>query len=104
MDLSGKWGFRIDIANVGVQEHCYTQAFGESVVLPGTTDENQKGQKSDKIEWYTLTRKYMFEGKAWYQREVDIPENWKTKRIHLFLERTKATEVWMMKSLSRFIG
>ncbi len=46
----------------------------------------------------------MFEGKAWYQREVDIPENWKTKRIHLFLERTKATEVWMMKSLSRFIG
>jgi len=84
IDLSGEWSFKLDSNNVGIQELWYTQSFDEVVVLPGTTDENKKGKKNDKIELNTLTRKYLYLGKAWYRREVDIPNDWQDKRIQLF--------------------
>ncbi len=95
IDLSGEWSFKLDSGNVGGRQEWFNQSFEEIVILPGTTDENQKGHKNDKVEINTLTRKYIYVGKAWYKREVDIPANWKEKTIQLFLERTKATEVWV---------
>jgi hypothetical protein len=35
----------------------------------------------------SLNRKHEYYGKAWYQREVNIPEDWKNKEIKLVLER-----------------
>ncbi|MHB0755952.1 sugar-binding domain-containing protein [Polaribacter sp. M15] len=95
IDLSGKWAFKIDSNNVGVQEKWFNTSFKEYVTLPGTTDENKKGNLNDAIEVNHLTRRYMYIGKAWYQRAINIPPNWNNKTIHLFLERTKATEVWV---------
>ena len=34
-----------------------------------------------------LSRKFEYQGAAWYQREVVIPEEWKNKDIVLNLER-----------------
>ncbi len=42
-----------------------------------------------------LSRLYIYQGPAWYQRQVEIPDGWKDKRIILFLERTKQTTVWV---------
>lgn len=95
IDLSGKWNFKLDKGNIGKYEKWFSQIFKETVSLPGTTDENLKGYKNEEVEINSLTRKYKYIGKAWYQREINIPSNWKKKEIKLFLERTKATEVWV---------
>lgn len=95
IDLSGNWNFKLDKDNVGEQEKWFDNIFKETVNLPGTTDENQKGNKNEAIEINSLNRRYTYTGKAWYQREINIPDNWEKKTIKLFLERTKATEVWV---------
>ncbi len=44
--------------------------------------------------WLTPDRHYV--GKAWYQRQVKIPEEWQNKRIILYLERPHwRTTVWV---------
>ncbi len=34
-------------------------------------------------------------GPSWYERDVTIPEAWRGKRVTLFLERTKSSQVWL---------
>lgn len=37
-----------------------------------------------------------YRGPAWYQRDIDIPADWRGKRVELFLERPHwATQVWL---------
>jgi Glycosyl hydrolases family 2, sugar binding domain. len=68
----------------------------ETIQLPGTTDTNKKGDFTAKSEETThLTRIWSYKGKAWYQREIEIPVSWKNKPIYLFLERTKPSEVYI---------
>jgi len=44
--------------------------------------------------WLTPNKHYV--GVAWYQREVEIPANWKGQKIELFLERPHwETTVWI---------
>ena len=43
VDLTGTWKFRLDSANVGMQQKWFNKVFDDSVRLPGTTDEKQKG-------------------------------------------------------------
>ncbi len=92
IDLSGEWQFHFD----GDKEK-------SSVTLPGTTDTNRKGVAlTDKSETTHLSRPFSYKGKAWYSREIVIPNNWKGSDIHLFLERTKPTDVYVDgKLLSR---
>jgi hypothetical protein len=94
LDLSGKWGFRLDNENSGLQEEWFRQDFEESVQLPGTTDENQKGVFKDERRDDRLSRIWHWVGPAWYQKEVEIPADWKDKHISLYLERTKDVVVW----------
>lgn len=43
-----------------------------------------------------LYRPNVYEGMAWYQRDVEIPATWRGKRITLFRERSHwTTEVWV---------
>ncbi|TRZ46333.1 sugar-binding domain-containing protein [Robertkochia solimangrovi] len=95
IDLSGQWNFKLDRNNIGKEAQWFNETFEELVELPGTTDENLKGTENDAVEVNYLTRKFIYEGKAWYQREISIPTDWEGKYIELFLERTKATEVWV---------
>ena len=92
MDLSGTWQFALD------RDHTIRPGdmLTETVHLPGTTDTNKKGDRVDKHDETThLTRHYQYRGRAWYQREVDIPEEWKDQPVSLFLERTKPSEVYV---------
>ena len=96
IDLSGTWEFQLDSLNVGQEQHWYSSPLKETIVLPGTIDSNQKGNKNlNKEETSYLSREYYYVGKAWYSKSVEIPVNWKNKSILLTLERTKPAQVWV---------
>jgi hypothetical protein len=99
--LSGTWRFALDADHAGLKEQWHTRTLQDTVTLPGTTDTNQKGQKTNYTPADRLARKWMWIGPAWYQREVTIPESWSGKRVTLFLERTKNSRVWLGNS---FVG
>ena len=42
MDLSGTWKFQLDPENVGMKDKWFNEEFNDSILLPGTTDENKK--------------------------------------------------------------
>ena len=113
--LSGEWKFRIDSLDQGVENKWYSRLSGETVSLPGSMAENGKGQEVTlKTDWtgdiidksYFTDKKYekyrqpgnikipfwlkpvkYYKGAAWYQKEIEIPADWKGKSIVLFLER-----------------
>lgn len=95
LSLSGDWHFQLDAADAGVKEKWHGRTLPETVVLPGTTDTNQKGEQLSERPTDRLVRVWSWKGPAWYQREVTIPEAWAGKRVTLFFERTKNSRVWV---------
>jgi hypothetical protein len=93
-DLSGTWRFQLDPEQVGIRDKWFNKPFPDSIPLPGTTDEHQKGIYQDERAVDRLSRVWYWKGAAWYQQEVDIPEHWAGKHVELLLERTKDTYVW----------
>ena len=98
ISLAETWQFALDPSDVGVQQRWFTKDLGDTVRLPGTTDENHKGIKKDEQCIDRLSRVWYWKAPAWYQRRVTIPDAWKGKRITLLLERTKNTRVWVDKT------
>jgi hypothetical protein len=94
--LAGSWQFSLDSADTGLSERWYTHSLPDSVTLPGTLDENHKGIPNlNRGETMRLSRELMYAGKAWYKREVNIPEEWNGKTIRFIMERTKPAKVWI---------
>lgn len=89
IDLSGIWRFQLDPLGFGKTpgSELYLDKLAESIVLPGSTDEGGKGIKNNARYVDRLSRKFEYQGAAWYQREVVIPEEWKGKHVRLLLER-----------------
>lgn len=78
IDLAGTWELRLgslDTAPAG------------PIFLPGSTDQAGYGARTIDPPKGHLTRPYTYEGPAWYERSVVIPEAWRGQRITLFLER-----------------
>lgn len=90
IDLSGKWGFQTDVMDFrrGSLSPRYNHKLQESITLPGITDDYQTGYKVPYKYIDRLTRKYEYMGPAWYQRDIEIPKEWKSKRIFMYFERT----------------
>jgi Beta-galactosidase/beta-glucuronidase len=100
--LDGTWRFDIDKSAKGVGEgwekgHQYTL----TINLPGTMDQANFGTnppKADINNQYTFgwSRPKIYEGVAWYEREVEIPAAWAGKRVELFLEQLRSeSTVWI---------
>ena len=115
MSLAGEWKFRIDSLDQGIEKQWYNEAALETVRLPGSMAENGKGNDvTVKTDWtgeiidrsYFTDKKYekyrqpgnikipfwlkpvkFYKGVAWYQKEVELPSDWKGKNIILYLER-----------------
>ncbi|OHB73910.1 MAG: hypothetical protein A2Z25_09990 [Planctomycetes bacterium RBG_16_55_9] len=114
----------MDPNNVGEQEKWYNHKLTKSIRLPGSTAENgygddisvdtkwtgaiidqswfteakyEKYRQAGSIKipfWLTPLKHYV--GPAWYQRQVEIPQDWRDKQIVLFLERCHwETKVWV---------
>jgi hypothetical protein len=115
ISLAGEWNFKIDSLSTGVENHWYEKTLDETVNLPGSMAENGKGYEVDlntpwtgdivdktyftaakyekyrqpgniKIPFWLKPVKY-YKGAAWYQKDFDLPEEWKDKIVTLFLER-----------------
>lgn len=115
IDLSGEWQFQIDPDDEGVNGKWFDQNLHETVLLPGSMVENGKGYDITidtkwtggvkNSEWYKdpnyepyfdpnnirfpywLQPEKKYTGAAWYQKKVNVPENWTGKTIRLKLER-----------------
>lgn len=124
ISLAGKWRFKIDAKDEGIKGKWYSTILPESVNLPGSMAENLKGdditlktkwtgsiydssyffhprlekyRKPDNLKipfWLTPAKHYT--GAAWYQKDIEIPANWKGKRLVLSLEYPHSeTRVWI---------
>ena len=115
IDLSGEWKFKVDSLDRGIGEEWYMKVLQERVYLPGSMTENGKGEEPGlATDWtgtivdssYFYDERYAryrtpgnfkipfwlkplkcYKGPAWYQKDVQIPQTWKNKRIMLSLER-----------------
>jgi hypothetical protein len=88
----------LDPDNTGLREQWFRDypAVRLAGILPGSTDSNGVGEIVEQVCLAHLTRRRMFTGSTWWQRDVVIPDNWKDQNIELFLERTHwVTEVWV---------
>ncbi len=95
--LEGTWQFRLDAEKSGLQMKWQEQRFESDVIfLPGSTDQAGFGLKTAGASRGWLSRPFVYEGAAWYQREVVVPGAWRGKRLELFLERPHwETKVWV---------
>ncbi|MDC6405023.1 MULTISPECIES: sugar-binding domain-containing protein [Maribacter] len=94
IDISGAWQVKLDSTDIGVKENWANSKFeGTQIRLPGTLDDAGLGKPNTlkpEINNYVmsnLARKHQYIGKAWYQKEINIPNNWKDNNIKLSLER-----------------
>jgi len=100
MDLSGDWGFALDPDRRGIEERWFKDQLAGEIKLPGSTDELKVGERILGTDTFRLNREYKYIGVAWYQREIEVPEAWRGKRITLFLERCMwGTKLWLNDSL-----
>lgn len=94
IDLSGKWIVKLDSSDTGASEKWSEKELqGMDITLPSTLDEAGIGKPLNlepALNNYVLSnlaRKHQYIGKAWYQRQVNIPKDWKRKSVKLILER-----------------
>ena len=111
LEVSGPWALCLDPEGVvtaesvsGTANSVFVAAdslFADSIDLPGTTDLAGKGvaapepQYGRPVETGRLTRRYAYVGKAWYRKKVVAPYVWREKELALFLERSKATKLYL---------
>lgn len=124
MDLGGNsWSVRLDRDDRGQAEKWFKQKLSNRVVLPGVLTEQGYGdpptmqtqwtgninpiwqsdpyykqyQTADNFKmpfWLQPERHYV--GAAWYQRDIEVPQRWRDKRLYLLLERPHwKTTVWL---------
>lgn len=102
IDLSGEWRFALDPDGIGVLPYVagwYEEIFPDTLQLPGSLWQNKKGVKNTVFTKHFITPTYSYRGIAWYQRDIEIPEEWRGKHIELYLERAQVTTVWVDDNL-----
>jgi hypothetical protein len=120
LDLTGEWRFALDPQDQGLREQPGDWKFPDTIRLPGILTAQGFGEKpSIRTEWtgkgweqrdlfrewqsdenfkmpFFLTPPRHYIGPAWYQREIEVPQEWRGKRLRLQLERVHIESiVWM---------
>ncbi|CAH1191841.1 Beta-galactosidase [Paenibacillus auburnensis] len=90
INLEGEWKLQLDEGKQGL-----VLPFSDHIILPGTTSHARKGPKNEEVVISALTDEYLFEGSAWYSKDIVIPEELAGKRCLLYLERTRLTTLWL---------
>ena len=94
ISLAGEWQVQLDSLDRGIKNNwAGTNLQGTPITLPGTLDEAGIGTPNtltpalNNYVLSNLARKHQYIGKAWYQKEIEIPDSWSDKQIQLILER-----------------
>ncbi|OQW95826.1 MAG: hypothetical protein BWK77_06805 [Verrucomicrobia bacterium A1] len=124
MDLSGEWRFSLDRGDTGIAESWPDRTLDGRVRLPGSLTEQRIGDPvTADTKWtggivdrsyftdevyapyrkagnvkipFWLQPETVYAGPAWYQRDIEIPADWKGRRAILSLERPHwETRVWI---------
>ena len=124
IDLAGVWQFKMDSEDRGVDEKWFDGNFSETVQLPGSMVENEKGYDITlETEWtggvrnpewyndpnyapfvdpdnvrfpYWLQPLKKYTGAAWFLKKVTVPEKWEGKTVRLKLERPHwESQIWI---------
>lgn len=97
INLAGEWRFAFDPAETGIN-FCggwYDLELPERVILPGGTHTNHIGIRNTVMDKDNMGDPWIYIGAAWYQRDIEIPQEWSGKQITLYMERTSRTMVWL---------
>lgn len=123
ISLAGNWRFALDRAGSGEADRLFAKDLSGHAKLPGSMHEqglgdlpsaqtkwtaqigvqflnnapwNQYAKEGDFKTPFWLTPLRYYVGAAWYQRDVEIPADWASKRVVLTLERPHwETSVWV---------
>ena len=103
LEVSGPWALFLDPEGAVTADALFgaDSLFADTIDLPGTTDLAGKGMAASEpqygrpVETGRLTRRFSFVGKAWYQKKIVAPYVWREKDLALYLERTKATKLYL---------
>jgi hypothetical protein len=97
ISLAGEWNVELGKSGSAfAKSKRASQGEAKRAILPGTIDTNRLGfAPKDTMETTHLTRLYAYKGAARYSRTINIPKDWKKKPVELFLERTRATWVYV---------
>jgi len=123
IDLAGTWRFQLDVKDEGGTQRWYATTFVNELRLPGSLQHQGFGERpSRQSDWtggigvgllddprfhryvqsedfqcpFWLTPRRHYVGAAWYQRDVEIPDDWANRRIVLHLERPHwQTTLWI---------
>ncbi|HWW74729.1 MAG TPA: hypothetical protein VNZ44_04985, partial [Pyrinomonadaceae bacterium] len=122
--LAGEWRFALDRGDAGVRERWFGRELPGRISLPGALQSQGYGDEiSTQTPWvlslydrfWFLREDYKayarpgavkvpflsqpprhYVGPAWYQRDVDVPEAWRGRRVVLFMERPRwESSVWV---------
>ncbi|EAR51870.1 putative beta-galactosidase [Oceanicola granulosus HTCC2516] len=86
--IAGDWALKLDPDNKGTDARWYRQRLeGDTMALPGSIDAAAKAPASDAATMAHLSRRNPYVGPAWYQREIEIPEDQDGLYHWLVLER-----------------
>jgi hypothetical protein len=95
ISLAGGWRFALDPKGAGESERWNARELADTVILPGTVAQNKKGgQILRRDNVMELSSDYPYEGSAWYQKTIRIPDAWQGCAGKVFLERSKLTKAW----------
>lgn len=95
INLKGTWEFSMDHEQAGIRKEYYHTSFSDTISLPGTISMAKKGIPSDKRETGFLTDPYLYEGYAWYAKNITLEKEDLKKTIKLYLERTRLSKIWI---------
>jgi hypothetical protein len=125
LNLAGKWNFKLDSLNQGMNQNWFNHTLTESIMLPGSLAENGIGNDiSVQTKWtgsmwndslwykkedmkryrqkgnvkvsFWLSPAKVYTGSAWYQKKVIVPKTWKNKQMNLHLERVHwESTIWV---------
>src|ERR1035438_8377862 len=124
ISLGGPWRFQLDRQNAGMRERWFERSLPDKIKLPGSLPAQGIGDDVSvetkwtgdivdkswlaapeyaeyrkpgnlKVPFWLQPEKY-YVGAAWYQRDMEIPPDWRGKRVGLTLERPHGeTRVWV---------
>ncbi len=87
LSLAGMWRFSLEGEG----------RFSDRIRLPGTINDAGLGPlNTAKADLSGPYFRHAYTGPAWYEREIEIPDDWQNMRVSLFLERCRwQTTVWL---------
>ena len=122
--LAGEWGFALDRSDTGVGERWFDRDLTEHIMLPGILESQGLGDDiATNTPWvltlydhfWYLRSEFLpytepghvkvpflcqppqhYVGVSWYEREIDLPAEWRGRHLSLHLERTRwESTVWL---------